>query len=90
MTNWKSTVSGILSFIMATAGVLTAFAAAQLAANPTQNAKLYAYITGACTLASGLGKAWIGLLTTDADKLTNQDIANQTSKAAATPPKPGA
>ena len=88
MTSWKSTVSGLLSFLISTSAVLTAFAAAQLAANPTANAKLYAYITAGCTLASGLGKAWIGLITKDADKVTSTDVAAANVAAAVQPVSP--
>jgi hypothetical protein len=81
-TSWKSTVSGILSFVMATAGVLTSFAAAQMIADPSRS-KTWIIITIGCTLASALGKAWIGLLTTDADKITDKDVAKATGVAEA-------
>lgn len=87
MTSWKSTVSGILSFVMATTGVLTAFAAAQAVANPAQS-KLYLGIVTGCTLASGLGKAWIGLLSKDADKITSPDIIKANAAAANSPAPP--
>ena len=81
LTSWKSNVSGILSFVIATCAVLTAFAAAQLAVNPSQS-KLWAAITAGCTLAAGLAKAWIGLLTKDADTVTSADVAKATQLAA--------
>jgi hypothetical protein len=89
MKSWKSTASGILSFVMATAGTLTAFAAAQVAVNPAQS-KVYAYITAGCTLASGLAKAWIGLLTKDADTVTATDVAKATIASNANEVKPNA
>lgn len=87
MTSWKSTVSGVLSFVVATTATLTAFAAAQAAANPAQS-KTYAYIIAGCTLASGLGKAWIGLISKDADTVTFCDVVKADAKTATPPPEP--
>lgn len=80
MSSWKSTVSGILSFIMATAGVLTSFAAAQLVADPAKG-KVWVSITAGCTLASALGKSWIGLISKDAETITSSDVAKANVEA---------
>lgn len=60
-SNWKTTAAGGLSFIMATTGPLTAYFA--LIHNPTA---WQAQVPGACTLAAGLCRAWIGIISKDA------------------------
>lgn len=65
--NWKSSLSGILSFGIATFGVITSGLAPLAALNPTSALARYSAITTAVlTLLSGLGKAWVGLLMQDA------------------------
>jgi len=80
MKSPKTTISGILSFVIATATTLTAFLAAQAVANPSQT-KLYAEITAGCTLAAALGKVYLGLISKDADQVTQTDVSAATLKA---------
>ena len=56
LTNWRTSLSGFLSFVIATAAVFTALPPAWL--NPKYSAAL--------TIASGLAKAWVGLISKDA------------------------
>jgi hypothetical protein len=54
--NWKSTVSGLLSFVIATGAVITAI----------PNHIVSSKVSGIATIAVGLAKAWVGLIATDA------------------------
>jgi hypothetical protein len=76
--NWKSSLSGVLSFGIATFGTITSGLAPLAALNPNSALARYSAITTAVlTLLSGLGKVWVGLLQTDAGtqaiKLPNVD-----------------
>lgn len=64
-THWKTTVSGIMSFVIAAAGVTTSYAAAQLAVNPASG-KTLVTVSGISTLAAGIAKAVIGAISQDA------------------------
>lgn len=65
--NWKSSLSGFLSFGIASFGVITSGLAPLAALNPTSALAKYSAITTAVlALLSGLGKAWVGLLMQDA------------------------
>ena len=59
MSNWKSTVAGILSAIIATIGPLTAYLA-------TTNSPKAATWTGIATLVGALARVYIGLIQSDA------------------------
>jgi hypothetical protein len=81
MTSWKTTVVGILNFISITLGALTPFLAIQGAQQPIPSFR-NAYISAGVSIASALVHAWISFFQTDADKLTSQNIINQTNAAA--------
>ena len=59
LTNWRTSLSGFLSFIIATGATLTALAPPWL--NPKWS--------GAITVASGLAKAYVGLISKDAGQV---------------------
>ena len=56
LTNWRTSLSGFLSFIIATGAVFTAMPPNWL--NPKYSAGL--------TIAVGLAKAWVGMISKDA------------------------
>jgi hypothetical protein len=59
--NWKTTAAGILSFVLATTGPLTAYFA--LIHSPTS---WQAQVPGALTLIAGLCRSWVGIISKDA------------------------
>lgn len=64
MKNWKTTVNGILAFMIATLTTLLAF---QAPAALQQGAdRSWLYITAGANLLLALCRAWVGLLQTDA------------------------
>lgn len=67
MKDWKSTVSGILSFLIATFVTVTAFLAPYLMTAPAGTQALLSKISAGLTLATALARVWIGLITTNAD-----------------------
>jgi len=56
LLNWRTSLSGFLSFVIATGAVFTALPPAWL--NPKYSAGL--------TIAVGLAKAWVGMISKDA------------------------
>ena len=71
-THWKSTVNGILAFLITTGVVLLA----------TGNALLSPKVTTYLTIGLALARAYVGLISKDASALTATDIATQTAAAA--------
>lgn len=63
--NWKSTVAGVLSFLITTLTTVTVFLGANVVMNPN-SPKIYLYVTLGLNLALALCRAWVGLLTKDA------------------------
>lgn len=64
MKNWKTTVAGLLSFMIATLTTLTAFQVpAALQANSD---KTWMYVTLGANLLLGLCRVWLGLIQNDA------------------------
>jgi hypothetical protein len=59
MANWKTTVAGILSALIGTAGPLTAYLATQMSPTATK-------ISGGVTLAAAIARVWVGMLENDA------------------------
>ena len=59
MTNWKTTVNGILTAILSAAGPLTAYLA-------TINSPKATMVSGIITLVAAIARVWIGLLQNDA------------------------
>lgn len=59
-TNWKTTVSGILTGIIATGSVITSFLATQ-----TSNPHAARY-SGLVTLICGILQVWVGIISKDA------------------------
>lgn len=56
LINWKSSLSGFLSFVIATGAVITA----------VPNHIISQKWSGIATVAVGMAKAWLGLIATDA------------------------
>lgn len=71
LTNWKSTLSGILSFLTTTGVVLLA----------TGNSILNSKATTIVTIALALARAYMGLISKDPDKITSTDVAKATAIA---------
>src|ERR1700749_4757458 len=64
--SWKSSLSGFLSFMGLTLGVITSGLAPLAALNPSSALARYSAIgTAISTIMCGLGKAWVGLLIQD-------------------------
>ena len=64
MNNWKTTMAGILSFLIATLTTLTAFQVP--AALVPGSDKTWMYVTVGMNLLLALCRVWVGLLQTDA------------------------
>lgn len=64
LKNWKTTVNGILAFLIATLGTVSAFLIAQATTLPAQSHKLM-WVSIAVNLGLALCRAWVGLLQTD-------------------------
>lgn len=65
MKDWKTTTAGVLSFIMATTGPLTAYFALIHSPSAWQ-----AQVPGVLTLVAGLCRAWVGVISKDAPDST--------------------
>ena len=65
MSNWKTTTAGILSGLIGTCTTLAAIQLPATISNP-QADHTWLYITFGCTIASSVGRVWIGLLQNDA------------------------
>ncbi len=63
LSSWKSTVTGLLSFLVATGTVILAYTAA-VPGNATM-----AKITTGITIGLALCRAWMGLIQQDADSV---------------------
>lgn len=71
MTNWKTTVNGILAFLITTLTTLLAFQVPSAMMNPASSHKLL-IATVVANILLGLCRAWVGLLQKDSDKLVTQ------------------
>jgi hypothetical protein len=70
MTDWKSTASGILSFLITTFTVLSAFLVAGNINDGTSSVgslHVSTWVVVGVNVALALCRAWIGLITTNAD-----------------------
>lgn len=67
MKDWKSTASGILSFLIATFTTVTAFLAPYILAAPASTPALLSKISAGCTLGTALALGWVKLITNNAD-----------------------
>jgi hypothetical protein len=67
MKNWKTTVAGILSAIIATVGPVTAYLA-------TTNSPKAATATGIVTLVGAIARIYIGLIQSDAHPSVTSEI----------------
>lgn len=65
MTNWETTVAGILSGLIGTCTTLSMIQLPSTIANP-QATHIWLYVTFGCTVAASVGRVWIGLLQNDA------------------------
>jgi len=61
--NWKTSVSGLLTFVMVTCGSVASYLAVVGKTPVTTD------ILGACTLISGLCHVWVGLISVDAGQV---------------------
>ena len=86
--NWKTTCSGICSFLMITGVFVSGYLATQVA-NP---APWQIKLASGCTFAVGLMKVWIGFLMVDAGQVQAvvPGAGVQTVAAHETPDIPGA
>ena len=71
LSNWKSTVNGILAFLITTGTILLA------SGNSLISPKVTIYIT----LGLALARGYVGMLEKDADKVTSTDVAKATALA---------
>lgn len=90
-TNWKTTVNGILSFLIATLTTLIAFQVPAALLTPGAD-KTLLYATTFANLVVALCRVWVGMLQTDAQTVPviAQTIVasgglNQTASTAPTP-----
>lgn len=67
MKDWKSTASGILSFLAITFTIVTTFLASYMATAPSSEQALLAKISAGLALGTALARGWIGVITTNAD-----------------------
>lgn len=67
LKDWKSTFSGILSFLAITFTIVTTFLASYAVTAPTSEQALLAKISAGLALGTALARGWIGLITTNAD-----------------------
>jgi len=86
MTDWKSTVSGILSGLIGTLTSVMTFQVPSALLNPTQ-AHTWLWITVGCNLAAIIAKVWVGVITQNADA---RAVANAFNPPPATPAVPAA
>ena len=73
MKNWKTTVNGILSGIMGSAGPLTAYLA-------TINSPKAATAAGIVTLVATIARIWVGVLQNDAPNMDGQAVTTSNPK----------
>lgn len=71
LASWKSTLAGILSFLTTTGVVLLA----------TGNSVFSPKVTTWMTIGLALARAYMALITKDADKITSTDVAKATAVA---------
>lgn len=67
LKDWKSSASGILSFLSITFAVVTAWLGSYMITAPASSQALLAKISGGLSLATALVRGYIGLITTNAD-----------------------
>jgi hypothetical protein len=90
--DWKSTATGILSFITVTCLTVMGFTAPYIATAPASTAALLAKIMAGCSLLTALCRAWVGLITKNADATAvahaiNDGNVNNTGESLSATPK---
>lgn len=95
MKDWKSTASGILSFLAITFTIATTFLAQYMVTAPSSEQALLAKISAGLALGTALARGWIGVITTNADAgavaaALNPPVTATTAATITTPPVPTA
>ena len=67
MKDWKSTATGILSFIVTTLLIVTGWLGTYMLTAPASTQASLTKYSAILTLATALARGWIGLITTNAD-----------------------
>ena len=88
MTDWKSTASGILSFLAITFTIVTTFLASYMATAPSSEQALLAKISAGLALGTALARGWIGVITQNADAGAVAAAINKTPTTPVTPTAP--
>lgn len=81
MSDWKSTVAGILSGLIGTLTALMTFQVPSALLSP-QQAHTWLWITVGCNLGAIVGRVWIGILT---QNVSAPAVANALNQLAAAP-----
>ena len=77
-SDWKSTVSGILSGLIGTFTSIMTFQVPSAMLN-LQQTRIWLYIVVGCNLGSIIGKVWLGIITNNANAAA---VAKQINNAA--------
>jgi hypothetical protein len=92
MHDWKSTAQGVLTFLLTTFIVILGFTAPYIPLAPGSVKAKLSVVMAVCGLGAALCKAWIAVLTNNADatavsKAINSGDVSSTPASIATTPK---